>query len=117
MLNGGPSGAGNGTLYARIVLAEPLTAVVLAKIALERIERGSFGTKMTMTIPPILNGDASLVRLRADFAKRTRVRGMSASLVSLSCPDGEVVARGLGRFAEGTESGVELRRTCTVARR
>lgn len=104
----GPTLNGNPTvvLHARTTVPATETYAILAPI--NRI-RGEFRYRLTLELPPLAGGLASLTKIQAQVGRRFAVRGSPRSYLSARCSDGILRTRGGFTFADGTliEGGVE----------
>jgi len=87
--NGGTSdGTTRLFVHSAIAIPDPVSVIAVAKI-----RRRGTGLETTWRIPPILEGDGSLVDFRAKINRRFRTRGERQSYISARCPDEEFRAK------------------------
>jgi hypothetical protein len=113
IFNGGSSG-GMITLYASVKLAVPTPSTLVSTIKIEKIHQGRYGMQAVVSIPKLAGGSGAVTSFSATIFKTFAYRGRSASLLTLRCPDGKIVARGKGVFSDGTQAEGDLIRTCSA---
>jgi hypothetical protein len=113
IFKGGARG-GTTTLLFRLEPLAPSRSPLLAVAKSRPLERGRFGTQMTIVFPPIAEGNGSIVSL--GFGLRRRAPGEHlAGIMRASCPDGHLAFHLTGVFADGTKLVGAWFRTCTTA--
>lgn len=101
--NGGVKG-GVTTLYIHAFLTAPVVAAVVTTVKVKKIHKGRYGLLSTATIPKIAGGSGSPV-----FFTLTLNKG----IVSATCPDGHLNARGVADFSDSTKVNGIVVRPCT----
>lgn len=101
--NGGVKG-GVTTLYIHAFLTAPVTAAVVTTVKVKKIRKGRYGLESVATIPKIAGGFGSVI-----FFTLTLKKG----IISATCPDGHLNARGTALFSDGTKLSGGVVRTCT----
>jgi hypothetical protein len=113
IFKGGVRG-GTTTLLFRLGPSAPLRSPLLAIAKSRALERGRFGTQMTIAFPRIAEGKGSIVSL--DFGLRRRAPGEgSAGVVRAGCADGHLTFRLTGIFVDGSKLTTSSFRACTAA--
>lgn len=111
LFNGGERG-GVVTLLAYTYVNVPAPTAVVTTARLTRERKGPFGLHSVVKIPRIAGGAGSIVRANLSARRVYTYEGERRSVLSGSCPDGRIRARGTFFFADGTEISGELIRTC-----
>ena len=101
--NGGVKG-GVTTLFIHAFLTAPVVAAVVTTVKIKKIHKGRYGLLSTATIPKIAGGSGSPV-----FFTLTLKKG----IISATCPDGHLNARGAAVFDDGTKVNGVVVRPCT----
>jgi len=101
--NGGVKG-GVTTLYIHAFLNAPVVAAVVTTVKIKKIHKGRYGLLSTASIPKIAGGSGSPI-----FFTLTLKKG----IISATCPDGHLNARGNAVFADGTKANGVVVRPCT----
>jgi hypothetical protein len=101
--NGGVKG-GVTTLYIHAFLTAPVTAAVVTTVKIKKIHKGRYGLESVATIPKIAGGAGSVI-----FFTLTLKKG----ILSATCPDGHLNARGTALFSNGTKLAGSVVRPCT----
>jgi hypothetical protein len=110
--NGGVK-QGVTTLLMYAFLKNPVSAVVVTTVKIQKVHKGRFGTEAVFSVPVIAGGNGSVTAFDAKLYKRFSYKGKRASLLTLKCPDGKVRARAEAIFSDGTELASKAVRTCT----
>jgi hypothetical protein len=103
---------GAPTLYAIALLSVPTPAAIVSTVRLTKVRGGRYTTKAAVAIPPIAGGNGSVISFRMLLRRRFLQRGKPVNVVTIKCPDGKILARGEGSFADGTEAHAETIRSC-----
>ena len=101
--NGGVKG-GVTTLFIHAFLTAPVTAAVVTTVKIKKIHNGRYGLESIATVPKIAGGSGS-----PTFFTLTLKKG----IISATCPDGRLQARGTAVFADGTKANGTVVRPCT----
>lgn len=101
--NGGFKG-GVTTLYIHAFLTAPVTAAVVTTVKVKKVKKGRYGLESIATIPRIAGGSGSVT-----FFNLTLKKG----IISATCADGHLNARGTAVFTNGPTLKGEVIRTCT----
>lgn len=101
--NGGVKG-GVTTLYIHAFLTAPVTAAVVTTVKITKIHKGRYGLESVASVPKIAGGSGSVI-----FFTLTLKKG----IVSASCPDGHLNARGTAVFTGGPKMKATVIRPCT----
>ena len=101
--NGGLRG-GVTTIFVHAYLTAPVVAAVVTKVKVRKIHKGRYGLESIADVPKIAGGSGSVV-----FFTLTLKKG----IISATCPDGHLNARGTAVFADGTRAKGIVVRPCT----
>jgi hypothetical protein len=101
--NGGSKGAVT-TLLIHAYLTAPVTAVVVTTVKVKKIKKGRYGLLSTAIVPKIAGGSGSVT-----FFTLTLKKG----IISATCPDGHLNARGTAVFSDNTKVNGTVLRPCT----
>jgi hypothetical protein len=101
--NGGFRG-GVTTLYIHAYLTAPVTAAVVTTVKVKKIHKGRYGLESIADVPKIAGGSGSVT-----FFTLTLKKG----IISATCPDGHLNARGTAVFADGSRAKGTVVRPCT----
>lgn len=101
--NGGVKG-GVTTLYIHAFLTAPVTAAVVTTVKIKKIHKGRYGLESVATVPKIAGGSGSVT-----FFTLTLKKG----IISATCPDGHLSARGTAIFTDGPKVKGTVLRPCT----
>jgi hypothetical protein len=107
----GPAEAGHPTAVLHARFRAPLEQVFAIPVPIERIP-GAFRYRVTLRLPPLAAGAASLTRIAVDIGRRFRAGGRPRSYVSARCSDHILRTRGRFTFAEGTVVYGSVERFC-----
>ncbi|MGN6258759.1 MAG: hypothetical protein ACTHN3_13605 [Solirubrobacterales bacterium] len=103
MFNGGVSG-GVTTLFIHAYITVPTPAAIVTTVKVKKIHAGRYGLGSVATIPKIAGGSGSVKSFSLTLQK---------GILSATCPDGHLNARGSAVFADGTKVSGAVVRTCT----
>ncbi len=115
LFNGGERG-GAITLLAYTYVSVPAPTAVVTTAKLTRVRKGPYGLHSVVKIPRIAGGAGSIVRANISARRVYTYKGERRSVLSGSCPDGRIQARGTFHFSDGSQLSGGLVRTCEVAR-
>ena len=101
--NGGAKG-GITTLFIHAYLSAPVVAAVVTTVKIKKVHKGRYGLESIATVPKIAGGSGSVT-----FFTLTLKKG----IISATCPDGHLQARGTAIFADGTKANGTVVRPCT----
>jgi hypothetical protein len=101
--NGGFKG-GVTTLYIHAFLTAPVTAAIVTTVKIKNVKKGRYGTESVASVPKIAGGSGSVT-----YFKLTIDRG----ILTATCPDGHLDARGTAVFSDGTKASAGVTRPCT----
>jgi hypothetical protein len=107
----GPAEADHPTAVLHAAFGAPVNQVFAIPVPIERIP-GAFRYRVTVQVPPLALGRASLTRLHVEIGRRYRVGGERHSYVSARCNEAIVRTRGRFTFAEGTVVDGTVERFC-----
>jgi hypothetical protein len=110
--NGGVKG-GTTTIFVHAFLTAPVTAAVVTTVKVTKIHKGRFGLKSVATVPKIAGGYGSPVSFSLKLGRDFTYKGKKQSYLLAKCPDGHLVAKGMGVFSDGSRLTGHLVRTCT----
>jgi hypothetical protein len=110
--NGGVSG-GKTTIFIHAFLSSPVSAAVVTTVKVSKINNGRYGLKSVATIPKIAGGAGSPINFSLKIGRNFTYKGKKQSYLQLKCPDGKILAKGVGVFADGTRLSAGVVRACT----
>jgi hypothetical protein len=108
---------GAPTLYAVATLTVPTPAAIVSTVRLTKVRAGRYGTEAVVAFPQIAGGHGSVTSFRMRLRRHFRRSGRTVHVVTIECPDGKILARGEGSFADGTKAHAESIRACLPSRR
>lgn len=100
--NGGVRG-GVTTLYIHAYITVPTPAAIVTTVKIKKIHKGRYGLESVASIPKIAGGSGSVLSFSLTLNK---------GIISATCPDGHLNARGTAIFGDGTEANGAVVRTC-----
>jgi hypothetical protein len=103
VFNGGFKG-GVTTLFIHAYITVPTPAAIVTTVKIKKIHKGRYGLGSTATIPKIAGGSGSVKSFSLTLQK---------GILSGTCPDGHLNARGTAVFADGTKASGGVVRPCT----
>lgn len=103
MFNGGVKG-GVTTLFIHAYITVPTPAAIVTTVKVKKIHKGRYGLGTVATIPKIAGGAGSVKSFSLAVQK---------GILSATCPDGHLNARGTAIFADGTKASGGVVRPCT----
>ncbi|MGN6255179.1 MAG: hypothetical protein ACTHO8_09400 [Solirubrobacterales bacterium] len=103
VFNGGFKG-GVTKLLIHAYITVPTPAAIVTTVKITKIHKGRYGLLSVASIPKIAGGSGSVKSFNL-----TLKRG----ILSATCPDGHLNARGSAVFADGNRLSGEVARTCT----
>jgi hypothetical protein len=101
--NGGVKG-GVTTLFIHAYITVPTPAAIVTTVKIRKIHKGRYGLESIATIPKIAGGSGSV---KSFSLKLNKV------IISDTCPDGHLYARGTAVFVDGTRISGGVSRPCT----
>jgi hypothetical protein len=110
--NGGKRG-GVRTILVHGYLPSPVSAAVVVRIEVTKIDRGRYGSKLVAAIPAIAGGNASLKKFQLDFFRRFAYKHKKQSFLLARCSDGRLQVHWEAVFADGTDVPGGFKRPCT----
>jgi hypothetical protein len=113
LFNGGEKG-GVVTLLSYTYVSVPAPTAVIATAKLTRERKGAYGLHSVVEVPLIAGGSGSVVSASLRARRVYTYRGERRSVLSGSCPDGRIRARGTFYFRDGSQISGALLRTCTA---
>jgi hypothetical protein len=103
VFNGGFKG-GVTTLFIHAYITVPTPAAVITVVKIKKIHKGRYGLLSVASIPKIAGGSGSVKSFSLKLNK---------GILSATCPDGHLNARGTATFADGTKLSGGVVRPCT----
>ena len=101
--NGGAKG-GVTTLFIHAYITVPTPAAIVTTVKIKKIHKGRYGLESVASIPKIAGGTGSVKSFSLKLNK---------GIISATCPDGHLNARGTAVFVDGTRIRGEVSRPCT----
>lgn len=101
--SGGVKG-GVTTLLIHAYITVPTPAAIVTKVKIKKIHKGRYGLLSVASIPEIAGGAGSVKSFSLTLNK---------GILSATCPDGHLNARGSAVFADGNKLSGGVVRTCT----
>lgn len=101
--NGGFRG-GVTTLLIHAYITVPTPAAIVTTVKVKKIHKGAYGLGSVASIPKIAGGSGSVKSFSLKLDK---------GILSATCPNGHLVARGRAVFADGTSLSGGVVRACT----
>jgi len=101
--SGGEKG-GVTTLLIHAYITIPTPAAIVTTVKVKKIHKGRYGLESIASIPKIAGGSGSVISFSLKLNK---------GILSATCPDGHLDARGTAVFADGTRASGGVVRTCT----
>jgi len=92
------------TLLIHAYITIPTPAAIVTTVKVKKIHKGRYGLGSVATIPKIAGGSGSVISFSLKLNK---------GILSATCPDGHLDARGTAVFADGTRASGGVVRTCT----
>lgn len=102
VFNGGFKG-GVTTLFIHAYITVPTPAAVVTTVKIKKIRKGRYGLESIASIPKIAGGSGSVKSFSLALKK---------GIVSATCPDGHLNARGTAVFVDGTKISGGVTRAC-----
>jgi hypothetical protein len=103
VVNGGFKG-GVTTLFIHAYITVPTPAAIVTVVKIKKVHNGRYGLKSVATIPKIAGGSGSVTFFSLKLQK---------GIISATCPDGHLNARGTAVFSDGTRVKGAVVRPCT----
>ncbi|HET8567023.1 MAG TPA: hypothetical protein VFL77_11180 [Solirubrobacterales bacterium] len=103
VFNGGFTG-GVTTLFIHAYITVPTPAAIVTTVKVKKIHKGRYGLGSVSTIPKIAGGSGSVKSFSLTLQK---------GILSATCPDGHLNARGSAILADGTKLSGGVVRPCT----
>jgi hypothetical protein len=103
VFNGGFKG-GVTTLLIHAYITVPTPAAVITTVKIKKIHKGRYGLESVATIPKIAGGSGSV---------KSFSLALNKGIISATCPDGHLNARGTASFTDGTKISGGVVRSCT----
>jgi hypothetical protein len=92
------------TIFVHAYLTAPVVAAVVTTVKVKKIHKGRYGLESIADVPKIAGGSGSVV-----FFTLTLKKG----IISATCPDGHLNARGTAVFSDNTKVKGTVVRPCT----
>jgi hypothetical protein len=92
------------TLFIHAYITVPTPAAIVTTVKIKKIHKGRYGTGTVATIPKIAGGFGSVKSFSLTLQK---------GILTATCPDGHLNARGTAVFADGTRASGGVVRACT----
>jgi hypothetical protein len=103
VFNGGFKG-GVTTLFIHAYFSSPINGAIVTTVKIKKVHHGRYGLESIATIPKLANGAGSVKSFNLTLNK---------GIISATCPDGHLNARGTAVFADGLRASGGVVRACT----
>lgn len=103
VFNGGVKG-GVTTLFIHAYFSSPINGAIVTTVKIKKVHHGRYGLESIASIPKLANGAGSVKSFSLTLNK---------GIISATCPDGHLNARGTAVFANGTKASGAVLRSCT----
>jgi len=110
--NGGTRN-GTTTFYIHAFFSAPVTGAIVTTVKIKKIHKGRYGLLSIASIPKIAGGSGSVKSFNLVINRRYTYKGRKLSVLTARCADGKLQAHANAVFADGTQAGAEIIRTCT----
>lgn len=111
--NGGVGGA-ETTIYVHAYITRPVRSAVVTAVKIEPHPEGPFGLRADLAVPPIVNGNGSIVGFSLHFPKREVGHGQGRHpYLALGCRGSHILSRVAAVFSGGQLLKGTLFRQCT----
>jgi hypothetical protein len=110
--NGGVQG-GTTKVFLHGYLKSPVSAAVVVPVTISKIHKGRYGLKTVAKVPKIAGGYGSPLSFSLEVDRKFTYKGKEQSYLLAKCPDGHLVAKGVGVFSDSLRLAGSLVRTCT----
>lgn len=114
LFNAPPQG-GTPSLIAHAYETIPAAKTLLVPIAIERIQRGRYGFKVTIELPEIAEGYGSATLAKATIGKTWKRGGKTVGYANAYCAGGRLQVYGTLTFTDGSYFPGTLTSPCHVA--
>jgi hypothetical protein len=103
VFNGGFRG-GVTTLFIHAYFSSPINGAIVTTVKIKKVHHGRYGLESVARIPKLANGSGSVKSFSLTLRK---------GILSATCPDGHLNARGTAVFANGLKATGAVLRPCT----
>jgi hypothetical protein len=110
----GPKQHGLDTVIGHGYLDIPAPTTYVVPIVIEKINKGVYGYRVDVKIPPIAGGYGIPISARGKIGRKWTYRGERHSFLNARCETGHLQARGRFTFNEGTSLAGTVIRLCEV---
>jgi hypothetical protein len=112
VFNGGVS-SGKTKVFVHAYLSSPVSAAVVVPVTVTKVHHGRYGLKTVAKIPKIAGGYGSPLSFSLKVGRKFTYKGKQQSYLLAKCPDGHLVAKGVGVFSGNLRLAGSLVRRCT----
>jgi hypothetical protein len=112
VFNGGVSG-GKTKVFVHAYLSSPVSAAVVVPVTVSKIHNGRYGLRTVAKVPKIAGGYGSPLSFSLKVGRKFTYKGKQQSYLLAKCPDGHLVAKGVGVFSGPVRLAGSLVRSCT----
>lgn len=112
----GPKEHGLDTVIGHGYLDVPAPTTYVVPIVIEKINKGVYGYRVDVKIPPIAGGYGIPISAKGKVGAKWTFRGKRHSFLNARCENGHLQARGRFTFDEGTSVSGTVIRLCEVRR-
>ena len=110
----GPKKNGLDTVIGHGYLDIPLPTTYVVPIVIEKINKGVYGYRVDIKIPPIAGGYGIPLSAKGKVGRKWTYKGEKHSFLNARCETGHLQARGTFTFEEGTSLSGTVIRFCEV---
>jgi hypothetical protein len=110
--NGGVHG-GKKTIFVHAHLSPPVSAAVVTRVEVSKIQNGRYGTKWVATIPSIAEGGGSVTNFELHLFRQFTYKGKKQSYLLARCVDGKLQAHWEAKLADDSKGVGSFVRPCT----
>jgi hypothetical protein len=105
--------AGKTRLLLHLYLRALVSATVIIPVEVHRVSKGRFGLEAVAKVPKIAGGYGSITSLSLNLGRKFTYKGKQQSYLLAKCPDGQLLARGVEVFGDGSRLTGTAVRDCT----
>lgn len=110
----GPREHGFDTVIGHGYLNVPVPTTYIVPIVIEKINKGVYGYRINVKIPPIAGGYGIPISVKGKVGRKWTFRGQEHSYLNARCETGHLQARGKFSFNDGTVLSGTILKPCMV---